>query len=47
MPFSGMWRRVGLVRTDVLEQLVASIFRYKNPLAIDLGCFGKDSMDFS
>jgi hypothetical protein len=23
---SAMWRRVGLVRTDVLEKLVASVF---------------------
>jgi hypothetical protein len=27
MPFSGMWRRVGLVRTDVSEERVPSIFR--------------------
>jgi hypothetical protein len=27
MPSSGMWRRVGLVRTDVSEERVASIFR--------------------
>jgi hypothetical protein len=27
MPFSGIWRRVGLVRADVSEENVASIFR--------------------
>jgi hypothetical protein len=27
MPSSGMWRRVGLVRTDVSEERVASIFK--------------------
>jgi hypothetical protein len=26
-PSSGMWRRMGLVRTDVSEECVASIFR--------------------
>jgi hypothetical protein len=26
MPSSGMWRRVGLVETDVSEELVTSIF---------------------
>jgi hypothetical protein len=25
-----MWRRVGMVRTDVSEELTASIFRVKN-----------------
>jgi hypothetical protein len=27
MPFSGLWRRVGHVRTDVSEERIASIFR--------------------
>jgi hypothetical protein len=27
MPFSGMWRRVVLVRTDISEERIASIFR--------------------
>jgi hypothetical protein len=27
MPSSGLWRRVALVRTDVSEERVASIFR--------------------
>jgi hypothetical protein len=27
MPSSGMWRRVGLVRTGVSEERVASIFK--------------------
>jgi hypothetical protein len=26
MPSSGKWRRVGLVRTDVSEEIIASIF---------------------
>jgi hypothetical protein len=29
MPSSGMWRRVGLLSTDVSEERVASIFRVK------------------
>jgi hypothetical protein len=27
MPSSGMWRRVGLVRQDVSEECIASIFK--------------------
>jgi hypothetical protein len=27
MPSSGLWRRVGIVRTDVSEESVASMFR--------------------
>jgi hypothetical protein len=27
MPFSEIWRRVGIIRTDVSEERVASIFR--------------------
>jgi hypothetical protein len=30
IPYSGMWRRVGLVRTDVSEERVASIFRVED-----------------
>jgi hypothetical protein len=33
MPLSGMWRRVGVVRTVVSEESVASIFRGKNTRA--------------
>jgi hypothetical protein len=33
MPSSGMWRRVDLVWTNVSEELIASIFRVKNPHA--------------
>jgi hypothetical protein len=32
MPSSEKWRRVGLVRTDVSEELVASFFRVEYPL---------------
>jgi hypothetical protein len=36
MPSSGMYRRVGLVRTDVSEERVASIFRVKRKLMLTL-----------
>jgi hypothetical protein len=36
MPSSGMWHRVGLVRIDVSEERVASIFRVENPKAKDV-----------
>jgi hypothetical protein len=33
MPFSGIWRRVVLVLTEVSEECFASIFRVENPRA--------------
>jgi hypothetical protein len=35
MPSSGMLRRIGLVRTDVLEEFIASIIRVER--VIELG----------
>jgi hypothetical protein len=39
MPSSGMWRCVDLVRTDVLGELVASIFRVKKSASKRLTVF--------
>jgi hypothetical protein len=39
MPSSGMWRRVGLVKTDVSKERVASIFRIEKIYASEEKCY--------
>jgi hypothetical protein len=38
MPSSGMWRRVGLVKIDVSEKRVASIFRVEEIYESEAKC---------